>query len=101
MEALAWAAGVSPLESDAWTWGELLAAVQGMQERERRQGQQDAVIAMQQAALTALALCGKKLPEPYEAFPFWTEEEAREQKLEKYRRIMERYAAREVNQGGK
>lgn len=94
-------AGVSPLESDEWCWGELLAAVNGWYERQRQQAKQDAVIAMQQVGLIALALCGKHLPEVYEAFPFWSEEEVREAKLAKYRRIMEQYAAREVSKNAK
>lgn len=64
-----------------------------MQERLRQEGKAAALVAMRQAELTALALGGKKLPEVYEAFPFWTEEEVRERKVEKYRRVMERYAA--------
>lgn len=56
---------------------------------------------MQQVGLIALALCGKHLPEVYEAFPFWSEEEVREAKLAKYRRIMEQYAAREVSKNAK
>lgn len=93
LERLAWAAGVSPLESDEWCWGELLAAAEGMALRERRQGQLLAVASMRQAELTARALGGGRLPEVWEAFPFWTEEEIRAQRVEKYRRIMERYAA--------
>lgn len=64
-----------------------------MAERERRQGKLLAVAAMRQAELTARALGGGRLPEVWEAFPFWTEEEIQGMRLQKYRHIMERYAA--------
>ena len=62
-------------------------------EGERRAAQRQAIVAYQQAGLIARALTGGKLPEIYEAFPFWEEEEIKEMKVEKYRSIMERYAS--------
>lgn len=32
-------------------------------------------------------------PEIWEAFPFWTDEEVRSLRVEKYRRIMDKYVA--------
>lgn len=65
-----------------------------MAERERRQGKLLALAAVRQAELTARAFGGGKLPEVWEAFPFWKEEEVRSLRLAKYRAIMERHAAR-------
>lgn len=64
-----------------------------MAERERRQGKLLAIAAVRQAELTARAVGGGRLPEVWEAFPFWTEEEVRELRIQKYRAIMERHAA--------
>lgn len=75
------------------TWGEAVETVLARREGERRRNQQRSVIAWVQAQLTGLAMAGEQLPEVWEAFPFWNEEEIKEMKLEKYRRIMERYAA--------
>lgn len=97
---MAWAAAVSPRESDDWTWGELLAAVNGQRERERQRGQQTAVIAFRHAVLVNRAFAGGSLPEVWEAFPFWTEDEMRAAKTEKYRHIMERHAAQGVRKHG-
>ncbi|MCD8341856.1 MAG: hypothetical protein LUC87_06845 [Clostridiales bacterium] len=84
---------MSPQDSDDWCWGELVSAVEGMQERERLQGQRQAVIALGQAQLTARAFGGGQMPEAWEVFPFWSEEEVRAARIEKYRRRMERHAA--------
>ncbi|MCD8160173.1 MAG: hypothetical protein LUE61_03140 [Clostridiales bacterium] len=90
---MAWAAGVSPQDSDSWCWGELVSAVEGMQERERLRCRGQALIALGQARLTAHALGGGQMPEVWEVFPFWSEEEIRAARIEKYRRRMERHAA--------
>lgn len=37
---------------------------------------------------------GKPLPEVFEAFPFWTDDETRALQLEKYLNIMKQYTAR-------
>lgn len=62
------------------------------QERERLRAQRLAVIAHAQAALTARCVLEGTIGEAYEYFPFWTEEEIREQKLEKYRNLLESMA---------
>jgi hypothetical protein len=41
-----------------------------------------------------------KLDEVYECFPFWTEEETRELKLEKYRGMLEQMAGGGPGRGG-
>lgn len=75
--------------------GEICEQVLGYRERQRREHQVLAVIAVNEACYFGHVIAGEgKLPEIYEAFPFWTEEEIKEAKLEKYRRIMERYAAK-------
>ncbi|MCD8127425.1 MAG: hypothetical protein LUD82_08290 [Clostridiales bacterium] len=43
--------------------GELVSAVEGMQERERLRSQQQAIIALGQAQLTTRAFGGGQLPE--------------------------------------
>ena len=62
------------------------------QERERLRAQRLAVIAHAQAALTARCVLEGSIGEAYEYFPFWTEGEIREQKLEKYRNLLESMA---------
>lgn len=47
--------------------------------------------------LLTQALAGERLPPLGEAFPFWSEEELRQARLEHYRQVMERHAGR----GGK
>lgn len=79
------------------TFGEVRAALELAEERERRILQALAVIAYRHAALTAQALAGERLPPLGEAFPFWSEEELRQARLEHYRQVMERHAGR----GGK
>lgn len=93
---LSWAAGVSPQESDDWTQGELLCAVQGWRERERERCQRQAVIARTHAMLINCVLSGEHFPEVWEAFPYWTEEEIKAARVEEYRRVMERHAAQRV-----
>ena len=74
----------------------------GYRERRRREHQSESVIAARAAYYGALALCGngKPLPEVYELFPFWTEEEIKACKVEKYRAIMMRHAAGHIGRGG-
>ncbi|MCD7803088.1 MAG: hypothetical protein LUH09_09380 [Clostridiales bacterium] len=78
-----------------WTQGEIIEQVQAYSERRRREGQQSSIVAAKQAEYTGLMFSGKgkQLPEIYELFPFWTEEEQKECKVQKYRHIMERWAA--------
>ncbi len=86
-------AGLNLFELEDMTWGEVLSVIEADRERQRRQMKDLSVIAYTQAGLTAQALTGGKIPELYELFPFWTEEEVQEMKVEKIRRVMERYAA--------
>lgn len=87
---------MSPLESDDWTQGELLCAVRGWREKEHERCQHQANIARTHALLINCALSGGSFPEVWEAFPYWTEEEIMAVRREKYRRIMERHAARKA-----
>jgi hypothetical protein len=85
------------------TLGELAQVLEIGAERERRFLQALSLVAYRHAALTAQALAGQTLPAIGEAFPFWTEEELRQAKLEHYRRIMQRHAAQkreEEHHGG-
>lgn len=68
-----------------------------LEEREqaqRRRNQAEALIAWVQAGLTARAVLEGSLGEVYECFPFWTDEEVRELKVEKVRRMLESMAGR-------
>lgn len=75
------------------TFGELAEALEIGAERERRILQLLSLVAYRHAVLTAQALAGQPLPAIGEAFPFWSEEELRQAKLEHYRRVMQRHAA--------
>ncbi|MCD8333795.1 MAG: hypothetical protein LUC35_00255 [Clostridiales bacterium] len=77
-----------------WTIGEIVEQVQAKTERDRREHQQQAAIAYRQAELTAMAVRGgKQLPDLWEAFPFWTDEETKNMLVAKYKARMERWAA--------
>ncbi len=74
--------------------GEIVEQVQAKTERDRRERQQQAVIAYRQAEITAMAVRGgQQLPDLWEAFPFWTGEEITDMRVAKYKARMERWAA--------
>lgn len=81
------------------TWGEALLFLQGRREAERQRCQRLALIAWEQAALTARAVLDGTLGEVYECFPFWTEEEVRSLRVEKYRAMLERLAGNSRRKG--
>lgn len=82
------------MELEDWTQGEILLLVKSRQQALRQHYQALSVIAWQQAALTAGAVCGQQ-PEPvYRIFPFWEEEERQALTAERYRAMMERLAGR-------
>lgn len=85
-------------DPEEMTFGEVIEALELAAERERRWLQSLSLVAYRHAALVAQALAGQSLPPVGEVFPFWTQEELRQAKLEHYRRVMERHAARS---GGK
>lgn len=89
-------AGLPLWEMEELTWGEVTEVILARREGQRRQAQERSFIAYQQAGLIARAVTEGKMPEIYEVFPFWKEEEIREMKVERYRAIMERYAAQKV-----
>lgn len=84
--------GILPDRAEELTWGEALLFLQGRQEAERQRAQRLALIAWEQAALTARAVLEGSLGEVYESFPFWTEEEVRALRVEKCRAMLERMA---------
>lgn len=92
-------AGLSLWEMDDMTWGEILWVVEARREEQRRRAQEAAFIAYQQAGLIAQAALDGRLPDIYEVFPFWSEQEVRELRVEKYRAVMERYASKRVKSG--
>lgn len=97
LEALAITAGVSPLEIDEWTWGELCAAIDGWQRRERQRNQANAVIAYRQAGLIASYFGDSHKNQPvYDVFPFWTEEEKAQIRLAQAKANMQQWAARKI-----
>lgn len=86
-------AGLRPDELEEMTWGEVLSVVEAARERRRRRNQDLSLIAYRQVALLSRMLSGGQVPDVEEMFPFWNEEELREKKIEKIRRVMEHYAA--------
>lgn len=89
-------AGLRLWEMEEMTCGEIVETILAWREARRREAQDLAVIAFQQAGLIARAVMEGKLPEIYEAFPFWNEEEVREMKVAHWRAVMERHAAQKV-----
>lgn len=74
------------------TWGEAALVIQARRERERERLQSLSVVAWAQAAVTARCVLEGKQGEVYESFPFWSEEEVRALRVEKYRSVLERMA---------
>ncbi|MCD8190343.1 MAG: hypothetical protein LUD78_09035 [Clostridiales bacterium] len=69
--------------------GEIIEQVQAKTERDRREHQQQATIAMRQAEITAMAVRGgQQLPNLWEAFPYWTAEEVKEMRVAKYKAML-------------
>lgn len=86
-------AGIPAVEVWDWTLGEIMAQVRADAERRRRDGQLLANVATGEAAMIASHFSDGSNPEIWEVFPFWTDSEIAEYKVEKYRKIMEKYAA--------
>jgi hypothetical protein len=87
-------AGVSPLELEEWTQGEVNAVIEAVRERRRREHKNRAVIAYNQAmVIGSLFAEGVTAPEIYDAFPFWTEAEIKQMQLEKYKALMQRWSS--------
>ena len=70
-----------------------MAQVRAEGERQRREGQFLASVASGGAVMVASQFDKNASPEIWEVFPFWTDEEVRELKVAKYRRIMDKYVA--------
>ena len=92
--------GLLPAQVEELTWGEAMMVLEQRQERERLREQRLAVIAHAQAALTARCVLEGSIGEAYEYFPFWTEEETRALKVEKYRELLEKMAGSGPGRGG-
>lgn len=70
-----------------------MAQVRANGERRRREGQFLASVSAGEAVMIASQFSKDAHPEIWEAFPFWTDEEVRSLRVEKYRRIMDKYVA--------
>lgn len=92
-ELLREAAALGEEEGEELTFGELQERMERAELRQRRWLQQLSLIAYRHSMLVALALSGQSLPAVEEAFPFWSEEELKELRLSRYRKMMERLAA--------
>lgn len=75
--------GASPVETEDWTPADLLHLIEAGRKREQRQ----AVMLHTHATLCRLAMDGK-LPDVWEAFPFWTDEEVWTAKAERIKTAM-------------
>lgn len=95
--------GISPLEIEEYTWGEVLECVNAHNERKRQEYQILSMIAYRHADLVSSWVFDKKDVELTEAFPFWTDEESEEIKkenmLRKYKNIMQKHASTKVTEG--
>lgn len=87
-QARLWGCG----DPEELTAGELYDLLEAHNDRERRFLQGLALVAHRHAALTAMLLGGKPLPEVWEVFPFWAQEEIDRAKLERYEQMMRRLA---------
>ena len=93
-------AGVSLFDCYDYTFGELIIITDAYYERQRREHKMQAIIAQRQAQLISAYVAGEgNSVEVYEVFPFWTEEEEKELRIQKYKQIMERWVA--TTGGGK
>lgn len=86
-------AGIPAIEVWDWTFGEIMAQVRADGERQRREGQFLASVAAGEAVMVASQFSKGANPEIWEVFPFWTDKEVQSLKVEKYRRIMDKYVA--------
>ncbi len=79
-------------DAEELTFGELTQLLESAYDRERRVLQGLALVAHRHALLTGMVLSGQKLPEVWEIFPFWSDEEIRRAKVERYQQMMHRLA---------
>lgn len=94
--------GISPLEIEDYTWGEVLDYVNAQNESKRQEYQILSMIAYRHADLVSGWVFDKKDVEITEAFPFWTKDESEEIKkenmLRKYKNIMQKHASVKVTE---
>ncbi|MDE5781483.1 MAG: hypothetical protein K2I03_08405 [Lachnospiraceae bacterium] len=81
-------AGVGFFDVWNYTWGELIEYIQIFNERERRKYKNESIIAFRQAELTASWIWKHTDMNVADAFPYWSEEEKKQTRLEKYKQIM-------------
>lgn len=88
-------AGIPAIEVYDWTIGEVRAQVIASIERKRRENRDLAVIATGESIMIASRFGGKEstIPEIWDVFPFWSDDEIREAKLAKYKALMNKYVA--------
>lgn len=82
---------------ESMTFGEIFSSIQAHRESQRRSAQTLAFVAFQLAQLIAQAVLSGKLPEIYDVFPFWNEQEVNQWKVEKIRQKMQNYVAKGRN----
>lgn len=73
-----------------WTWGEVQEYVSCFYERERNLYKNLSTIAARQSILTCRLISSGGTVEIAEEFPFWTDEERKEMKLQRLKRSLMR-----------
>lgn len=87
--------GVGIFDINSYTFGELISVVNAYRERQRRENQDKAVIAMRQAQLITAYIAGKGSDlKVYDIFPYFTNEEKKDMLLAEYKAKMLRIAAK-------
>lgn len=87
--------GVDIFDINSYTFGELISLVNAYRERQRRENQDKAVIAMRQARIITAYIAGKGSDlKVYDVFPYFTDEEKKEMLLAEYKTKMFRIAAK-------
>ena len=84
-------AGIPAVEVWDWTIGEILPQVRATHERRRRDGRMLSSVAVGEVQMIAAYLSGKKGPEIWDVFPFWTDAEITQNKVEKYKHLIWRH----------
>lgn len=74
--------------------GELNAAIRAAQTKARRQAQAYALIAYRHALMVGTVVSGGKVPEVWEQFPFWEEEEVAHLRTERIKSMLTAVGAR-------
>lgn len=87
--------GVGIFDINSYTFGELISVVNAYRERQRRENQDKAVIAMRQAQLITAYIAGKGSDlKVYDVFPYFSNEEKKDMLLAEYKAKMIQIAAK-------